>query len=911
MKKKIFVFIFLLLVIIGVSSSYAYLKAEKGSSNNNSLTVNTLDVILLTDINNINLNNEEPKEDSEGLSNPSTTFSIKNNAGMVASYKVSLVDGTTKSTVINKDVKYRLKRTNATTNETVTMDIKNLDGTGLIDTGIIEANQVYNYELVMWLDINSNPNGLVFSKNILVEGMQVASLDESGANYPELTDNMIPVYYDKTSDTEGVWRVADKKNLNETYKWFDYNDFMWANAVTVNKDVMDNYYGYNGADTSKEMNVNIETNEEEITYKDLATEFKSTNQSKYSSSSILKLTFTTTGAGKLSFKYSVGSESNYDKLNVVLSDGTTPTNLVSNKSGNVAETEVSTALESGKTYTLTATYSKDGGGDQNGDTATITNLTITPSDTSVASILTSKGIIKIEEGTYPWSGDANTLTKEEKKQMAASSYTYDETTGIYTLTNPQSIAYTSSNVGYYTCNSSVKTTCVKMYEIKALNNQNVVTTVNVHKGANKGDFASVLGQEVKMEDITTMWVWIPRYKYVIFNGNNELSEEQEIKIQFEHGIDKTGTVSCTENIQISSTSSSSETCTDTTNGSIVNNKSTYTHPAFTFGDEELTGIWYAKFEMSTDQDSICATSQSATNCNKVHDNIYVKPDQISLRYQNVANEFQSIRNMELFNNIHGFTQGENATTSSQTGEITNDNNNIDIHMQKNMEWGAATYLAYSKYGKYGNSLYTGTNRRVYKNNWYQYANSVYTYKTGYSGYRYSAIYSTTDTTSYNDLTDLGSGKGYKGAGASTTGTVYGIYDMNGGAYDYVMGNEVNTSGAFYSSLAGFTTSPLAKYYDKYSYYSSDEVNQESISRGRLGDATKEVTKAVSGSNKSWEGSYRFFPFSSYPWFVRGGGADYSDVYGITRSNNSLGLLNNYYSSRPVLVVSREFPWLEK
>lgn len=905
MKKKIFVFMFLMLVIIGVSSSYAYLKAEKGSNNNNSLTVDTLDVILLTDINNINLNNEIPKEDSEGLSNPSTTFSIKNNAGMVANYKVSLVDGTTKSTVLNKDVKYRLKRTNATTNETVTMDIKNLDATGLIDTGIIEANQVYNYELVMWLDINSNPNGLVFSKNILVEGMQVSSLDKSGANYPELTDNMIPVYYDKTSDTEGVWRVADKKNLNETYKWFDYNDFMWANAVTVNKDVMDNYYGYSGTDTSKEMNVNIETNEEEITNYNLnEITFTSSNQGKKSSSSILKLTFTTTGAGNLSFKYSVGSESNYDKLNVVLNDGTTSTNLVSNKSGKVAETEVKNALESGKTYTLTATYSKDGSGDQNGDTATIKNITIT------SSISEDKPTID-KTVTYPFNGDYQVITKEAKKQMAASSYTYDETTGIYTLTNPTSTVYTSSNVGYYTCNSSVKTTCVKMYEIKALNNQNVVTTVNVHTGANKGDFASVLGQEVKMEDITTMWVWIPRYKYVIFNGNNETSEEQEIKIQFEHGIDKTGTVSCTENILTANDSSSSETCTDTTNGSIVNNKSTYTHPAFTFGDEELTGIWYAKFEMSTDQTSACATSQSNANCNKVHDNIYVKPDQISLRYQNVANEFQSIRNMELFNNIHGFNQKETATTSSQTGEITNDNNNIDIHMQKNMEWGAVTYLAYSKYGKYGNSLYIGIYKRVYKNNWYQNASSVYTYKTGYSGYSYNANSSTTNTTSYNDLTDLGSGKGYKGAGASTTGTVYGIYDMNGGAYDYVMGNQVNTSGAFYSSSAGFTATPLAKYYDKYSYNTS-YYSKESISRGRLGDATKEMTKAyTSGNGGSWEGSYRYFPTSSAPWFLRGGTANISNYYGITDSNGSNGGSYGVNSSRPVIAVSREFPWLSE
>lgn len=668
MKKKIFVFMFLMLLVIGISSSYAYLKAEKGSTGNNNLSVGSLDVTLLTDISNINLNNEVPKEDSEGLNNPSTSFRIKNNAGMTASYKISLVDGTKKSTVSNKDVKYRLIRTNTTTNETVTMDIKNLDSTGLIDTGTIEANVIYNYQLVIWLDINSNPNGLVFSKNILVEGMQVSSLDKSGANYPELTDNMIPVYYDKTSDTEGVWRIADRKNLNETYKWFDYNDFMWANAVTVKEN---------------------------------------------------------------------GTTSRSDYL--------------------------------------------------------------------------------------------------------------------------------------------------------------------------KAD----LGTEVKMEDITTMWVWIPRYKYQIFNGNNELSNEQEIKITFEHGIDKTGTVSCKENILTADDSSSSETCTDTTNGSIINNKSTYTHPAFTFGEEELTGIWYAKFEMSTDQDSTCVTSQSYDNCDKEDLNIYVKPDQISLRYQKLINEFKSIRNMELFNNVHGFTQNENTTTSSQTGEITGDNNNIDIHMQKNMEWGAVTYLAYSKYGKYGNSLYTGTNKRVYKNNWYQQLSGVYNYKTGYSGYSYNAAPSTTNVVLYNDLTDLGSGKGYKGAGASTTGTVYGIYDMNGGAYEYVMGNMVSSSGAFYSHSAGFTASPLAKYYDKYSYYSTKSLAQASVARGRFGDATKETTKGYVESTGSWEGSYRIFPYYAFPWSTRGGRASVSSYSGINDLISLNGYSTIFNSSRPVLAVSREFPWLSE
>jgi hypothetical protein len=41
---------------------------------------------------------------------------------------------------------------------------------------------------------------------------------------------MIPVYYDNTND---VWKKADSNNKNATYKWYDYDSQMWANAVTV------------------------------------------------------------------------------------------------------------------------------------------------------------------------------------------------------------------------------------------------------------------------------------------------------------------------------------------------------------------------------------------------------------------------------------------------------------------------------------------------------------------------------------------------------------------------------------------------------------------------------------------------------------------------------------------------------
>ena len=54
--------------------------------------------------------------------------------------------------------------------------------------------------------------------------------DTSGANAPILASNMIPVYYDETSD---VWKKADIGNKDIETRWYNYDYRMWANAVTV------------------------------------------------------------------------------------------------------------------------------------------------------------------------------------------------------------------------------------------------------------------------------------------------------------------------------------------------------------------------------------------------------------------------------------------------------------------------------------------------------------------------------------------------------------------------------------------------------------------------------------------------------------------------------------------------------
>ncbi len=341
--------------------------------------------------------------------------------------------------------------------------------------------------------------------------------------------------------------------------------------------------------------------------------------------------------------------------------------------------------------------------------------------------------------------------------------------------------------------------------------------------------AKSVGDEITESDIALWYVWIPRYKYTIFNGNNEIVSEQLINVSFESGTSSTGTVTCVDNTD------GSETCSDSTNGSVTNGTSTYTHPAFKFGDTELMGFWVGKFEVST-TDSTCNSSLSADNCNKVS-TIKVIPNVSSWRNNNVSNYFTSIQNIK-----------------TTYGVI-----NADSHMIKNMEWGAVAYLKQSKYG-------LGTTDIT--------INSSSSYYTG-----------------------GGKNNAYKtNVGQSTTGNIYGVYDMSGGAYEYVMGNQLNESNEFYSSRAGFSSTLDSKYYDTYKH----DSRNKSHARGKLGDATKETLKTFGNESGGWYSDYADFLTSNGSWFVRGGACGSSSYAGVFDFSRNTGVGFSYGSTRAVL-----------
>ena len=160
-----------------------------------------------------------------------------------------------------------------------------------------------------------------------------------------------------------------------------------------------------------------------------------------------------------------------------------------------------------------------------------------------------------------------------------------------------------------------------------------------------------------------------------------------------------------------------------------------------------------------------------------------------------------------------------------------------------MEWGAVTYLSRSKYG---------ANEEIWNN-------PIYPYKTGCAETGVNAS-NESICNSYNTE---------NGQKASTTHNIYGIYDMSGGAYEYVMGGMYSdgTKTKLLQGFAEFTEKELtltsedfigSKYIDKYTY----GTLYGDYSRRKLGDAT--------GETMGWYGDYADFVYSSGPWFSRGG-----------------------------------------
>ena len=330
--------------------------------------------------------------------------------------------------------------------------------------------------------------------------------------------------------------------------------------------------------------------------------------------------------------------------------------------------------------------------------------------------------------------------------------------------------------------------------------------------SSRSSYLNTTGVTIPEDSILTYYVWIPRYKYKIWTvGTSAQGQEQEIEIVFE---DK-----------------------DTTKSIGTQIGEYLTHPAFTFGDTELNGIWVGKFE----------TTGNATTPT-------IKPNVASLTDQNISTAF--IVGLKFAGGT--LSNGTTTFSGSNTYGLTTTTNS---HMMKNNEWGAVAYLSHSKYG---------INSEVRINNYWNSRKTL----TGCGASTVNASNSATCGITY------GSSSIYP---QSTTGNISGIFDMSGGAWERVMGVFANSDGTLWSGLStslnsGFNgllgtngTSktdgiafPESKYYEVYKASSGTTISALTACSGGYcyGRSLSETS--------SWYGDYTYFVSATSPWFGRGG-----------------------------------------
>jgi len=364
------------------------------------------------------------------------------------------------------------------------------------------------------------------------------------------------------------------------------------------------------------------------------------------------------------------------------------------------------------------------------------------------------------------------------------------------------------------------------------------------------------GDIIPEAEIESYFVWIPRYRYKLWNVDNHATT----------GVD----TSVVHTIDVVFESKAYPEYLGTIEGGWL------THPAFTNFD--VNGLWVGKFE--TGYNGATTTAEAEVN-SEDSSKIIIKPDVYSWRGIQVANAFYASYNYK---------------------------RDLDSHMMKNTEWGAVAYLSHSKYG-------LADSIRINNNS---------SFKTGYAATSEPATqypsYTGYGTTS--DVTQLWHTT--TGVLASTTGTVYGVYDMSGGTWEYVMGvqlddygmplsgtNNVHNSGftgtlgcpTCDSNLSGVDSTitsiigkqlPTSKYYDAYKPRS--EANR---ANGILGDATSElgpfgenVIQGFERWSSSWYNDNSWFVHTDGPWFIRGGCWDHGSGAGVFYFHRQIGTFSS-------------------
>ena len=861
MKEKKGIKISIILTLIGVVSlvtgiTFAIYENTINAGKSQVIKTGVVNFTLTESTNGIVLNNLQELTDYEGMAQEEYyEFTIKNTGDTITDYEISLVDKPNSSytgTILNeKYIKVGLLKNNS---KEIIVNLKDVNR--LIDKVTLDVEDTVNYKLRLWLDFgdleDEAKEALVGQKIFLalkINGIQNVNKIPTGADtLIKLTDNkdnsgLYTITHAKDSTlqigtnediTEYRYRGASPKNYvtfnNETWRILgvfptDDGTGNIENRIKLIKDQSIGNYQWNttqvtstssynnwtGATLMKYLNATyynslINNNSIDMVddvkyylggYKDVITPTPITiyefERKINGSGTYFFGTNPTNWIGKVALMtasdYGYATENCEDKL--LYNSDTTKGIIGCNSTNwlyNIKTNEWLLNQYANSSTANTSVYYILNNGQIHGIGSSINN------SFSTRPVLYLKPEVMIESGDgtssnpYKLSFTKNEDTSNANAPVLASNMIpvyYDATAKVWKKADVKNKAMENR---WYNYENHIWANAVTVKEA----NRQTYLNANV-------------GTPISMDDITTMWVWIPRFNAVTpsnYNGGTKA---------LPNAIDVTFV-------------KQNETALD----------------AFTFGTKQLSGFWYAKFELShstlassSNSNNLGCTNEACSNAN----GIIIKPSVKSLRYNSVSNFFFASRSMEQTGNSFGFVSTE-----------------VDTHMSKNNEWGAVAYLTQSIYGRCINST-SCTEVGINNNS---------TYITGI-GAEAGSSYTGATSDSYDTAF---------GMRASTTGNIYGIYDMSGGAWDYVMGSYSKTIGS-----SGFTSStfPNDKYFNNYTTSSYQ------------GHALTETN--------GWYNDNFGIVVSSSPWFSRGSQYSNSTSAGVFSSYPQNGTAYSNISAR--------------
>jgi len=376
---------------------------------------------------------------------------------------------------------------------------------------------------------------------------------------------------------------------------------------------------------------------------------------------------------------------------------------------------------------------------------------------------------------------------------------------------------------------------------------------------------------VNEADILAYLVWIPRYRYTLWNvaglqatytggcSNTSYNSPTTCATAGYTWTDPVCTSNCPQSISIIFEDANTTKSTVSTNGTQL------THPAFTYGGVELNGIWVGKFE----------TTQGTT-LNVGTTNPTIKPNLPSWRNQNVSTQFNT--SLLFGTNISYGLIGES-------------------RMSKNSDWGAIVYLSHSQYG---------INTEIRINN-----NTNYTTGCGAS----------VNFGSSTSTCEIAYGSGVASYPQSTTGNISGIFDMSGGASENQMGVYTDISNnkysgrcdyyAYNSGYKGIYGNPSGHVYCN----SSISINTIGLDYPGLKYYKMYVTADIYSNNNYlgealgetnfWYKDFNWIPALNHPWINRGGHNSYGTGSGTFQivDSNGYGGANTGISFRTIVTTS--------